>query len=299
MELKEAEPKPIIKHLVIAGGGQTVFQSLGALYHLDQKGFLSLENIESIYGTSAGALLAAMICLKFDWTTIQNYVLKRPWHKVFPFNIQMIFEAYGKKGIYDESAFRQVFKPLLDAKDLSLDITLKELYEYSKISIHLFSFEVKSFQKVELSYVSHPDLPLLKALHMSCALPVVFSPVFLEGKCYIDGGLNCNYPLEECLRREGVKEEEVVGFSNNYKEDTKVQLDEDTNIINFIVAFIFRMVSAFSTDQNQRKIKNEIRYTADSLNVDVLMDALNSVESRQVLFKSGEDAAALFLDQLQ
>lgn len=284
-----------IKHLVIAGGGQTFFQSLGALHYLDLNGFISLPNIVSIHGTSAGALLAAMLCLKYDWTTMNNYVLKRPWHKIFPFNIQLIFEAYGKKGIYDESAFRQVFKPLLEAKDLSLDITLKQLYEYSKISIHIFTFEIISFKKVELSHISTPDLPLIKALHMSCALPVVFSPVFLEGKCYIDGGLTCNFPLEDCLQKEEIKEEEVVGFANNYKTDKKSQLDEDTNIINFIMAFFFRMVSAFSTDQMQRKIRNEIRYSADTLNVDVMMDALYSVETRQALFKSGEEAAASFL----
>jgi predicted acylesterase/phospholipase RssA len=288
----------MIKHLVIAGGGQTVFQSLGALFHLEQHGFFFFDNIESIYGTSAGALLAAMICLKFDWNVINNYVLKRPWHKIFPFNIQTIFEAYGKKGIYDDSAFRQVFKPLFEAKDISLDITLKELYEYSKISIHIFAFEVVSFEKVELSHILTPDLPLIKALHMSCALPVVFSPVFLDGKCYIDGGLNRNYPLEECLQREGIQEEEVVGFSNDYKKDAKSQLDEDTNIINFIMSFFFRMVSAFSTDQQQRKIKNEIRYPADTLNVDVLMDALYSVETRQQLFKTGEEAAAAFLSTI-
>jgi len=283
-----------IKHLVIAGGGQTLMQSLGAICYLDQQKFLSLNQIESIYGTSAGAILAAMLALKFEWDTLNDFILKRPWHKTFPISIHQCLEAYSKKGFFDETAFRKVFKPLFDAKDISLDITLKEFYELTHVNLHIFTFEVMTFEKVELSHVSYPDLSLIKALHMSSALPIVFDPVFMDGKCYIDGGLNCNYPLEDCLNK-GVNEDEVVGFCNEYKKDEKSQIDEDSNIINFIVSFFFKMVGAFSTDKRQKKIANEVRYEADAINVDILMDALYSFESRQLLFKSGEDAAKQFL----
>ena len=52
-----------IKHLVIAGGGPIGFQFLGALEHLNEKGFWKLEDIESIYATSIGTFLAVFICL--------------------------------------------------------------------------------------------------------------------------------------------------------------------------------------------------------------------------------------------
>ena len=65
-----------IKHLVMSGGGPTMLQTLGALYHLETNDFLKLEEIESIYGTSAGAIIGLCIALKFDWETINDYIIK-------------------------------------------------------------------------------------------------------------------------------------------------------------------------------------------------------------------------------
>jgi predicted acylesterase/phospholipase RssA len=283
-----------IKHLVIAGGGQTIVQSLGAIYHLCEQKFISLDNIETIYGTSAGAILGAILALRFDFETVNNYLIKRPWHKIFPFNIQLLLDAFNKKGFYDRQAFIQLFKPLFDVKDISLDITLKEFFDLTKVNLHMFSFEVTNLKKADISYMTHPDIPLLQALHMSCALPVVFSPVFIDGKCYIDGGMDSNYPLQELLDA-GYPEEEIAGFCNQYNKDAKTQIAEDANLINFVVSFMFKVIGGYATDDKQKKIVNEVKYSALHLNVDVMMDALHSAETRQCLFKSGEEAAALFL----
>ena len=59
-----------IKHLVISGGGPLGLRYLGALKKLEQEEFWNLDNIESIYGTSVGAIIGAFICLKYDWETL-------------------------------------------------------------------------------------------------------------------------------------------------------------------------------------------------------------------------------------
>ena len=46
-----------IKHLVISGGGPTLIQVLGAIQHLETNDFLHMSTIETIYGTSAGAII--------------------------------------------------------------------------------------------------------------------------------------------------------------------------------------------------------------------------------------------------
>ena len=136
---------PLIKHLVISGGGPTMIQTLGSIQHLEETKFIDINNIETIYGTSAGAIIGVLICLKYDWTTLRDYIIKRPWQEVFPVNIQNIFDAYTKKGIFDDKTVIKCFKPLLDAKDISLNISLKDFYERSKIELHIFSFEVNAF----------------------------------------------------------------------------------------------------------------------------------------------------------
>ena len=56
-----------IKHLVFSGGGPSMIQSIGCLQHLAETGYLEIDNIVSVYGTSAGAIVAALVCLKYDW----------------------------------------------------------------------------------------------------------------------------------------------------------------------------------------------------------------------------------------
>ena len=121
-----------IKHLVISGGGPVLIQILGAIQHLERNEIVHMNEIESIYGTSAGAIIGILICLKFDWDTINDYIIKRPWHDVFPIKVQNIFDAYTKKGIFDIKTVEKCFKPLLDAKDIPMDINLEDFYKFSK-----------------------------------------------------------------------------------------------------------------------------------------------------------------------
>ena len=110
-----------IKHLVLSGGGPIMIQLLGAIQHLETNNFIDLKNIESIYGTSAGAIVGILICLKheYDWETINDYIIKRPWKDVFKIKVEKILESYSKKGIFDIKTIEKCFKPLFAAKDIA------------------------------------------------------------------------------------------------------------------------------------------------------------------------------------
>ena len=49
---------PIIKHIVLSGGGQSIFTFYGVIKESNERGLWNISNIESIYGTSAGAILS-------------------------------------------------------------------------------------------------------------------------------------------------------------------------------------------------------------------------------------------------
>ena len=124
-----------IKHLVISGGGPSMMQYLSAIQNLNKNNIIDISKIESIYGTSAGAIVGLLLCLKFeDWDTINDYIIQRPWQELFHMKINYIFDAYKKRGIYDRKIVEKIFKPLLAAKDIPLNITLQEFYEYQSQS---------------------------------------------------------------------------------------------------------------------------------------------------------------------
>ena len=82
----------MIKHIVINGGGPTAFLSYGAIRHLSVNNFISMDNVKSIYATSSGAIVAALVSLKYDWHVLDDYIIKRPWNDVF--QLQQIGRAH-------------------------------------------------------------------------------------------------------------------------------------------------------------------------------------------------------------
>ena len=282
-----------IKHLIISGGGPIMIQVLGAIQHLEQNNFINMNNIESIYGTSAGAIVGILICLKFDWETINDYIIKRPWKDVFPIKVQNIFDAYTKKGIFDIKTIEKCFKPLLDAKDIPMDINLEDFYKLSNIELHLFSFEINLYKVEDISYLTHPKLSLMTAIHMSSALPVLVTPVCIDDKCYIDGGMSSNYPLSYCIES-GKISDEILGFKNKYGEK-RDNINMESTLLDFLLSFLFKAVFSVNTESTQPNIKYELICDAEYLTFDVLRNALSNIEIRRDLFSNGTDSAIKFL----
>ena len=290
---------PDIKHLVISGGGPTMIQTLGSIQYLEENNFFYRNQIETIYGTSAGAIIGVLICLNFSWEILYDYIIKRPWQDVFPIKVQNIFDAYTKKGIFDEKTIIKCFKPLFDAKNISMNISLKEFYEYSNIELHMFSFEVNSFKAEDISYLTHPDLSLITSIQMTCALPILMTPIITDEKCYIDGGITCNYPLKYCIES-NKKIEEILGFKNQYTDHNKNQVDSNSTLLDFIMSFLFKLIHSISSSNTDQQIINyEVICNTNFLSISSLKLALSSIDVRKELYLSGTEFAKIFLSNLE
>jgi predicted acylesterase/phospholipase RssA len=289
-----------IKHLVISGGGPLGFRYLGALQKLEQDGFWHLDDIETIYGTSIGAIIGAFICLKYDWETLTKYIIERPWHDAFKVNPKQIFDSYYNKGLFDKKLAEIIFKPLLEAKDMTLNITLKEFYDFSKIDLHIFSFELNKFQTIELSHSTHPDLGLLQALTMSSSLPGIFMPTIVDNCCYIDGGILCNYHLNQCLR-DHTNKDEILGIKSSYNKETdnfsNVEVTSDSSLLEYVICMSINSMNYIRDTIKMENIDNTVRcfVTDNPLTLDSIKESIQNQELRRQFFKIGEDDALEFL----
>ena len=288
---------PSIKHLVFSGGGPTLIQTLGSLQTVEAAGFFKMEEVETIYGTSAGAILGVILCLKFDWPTINDYILLRPWHELFPLKVQHIFDAYAKRGIYDEQTVAKCFKPLFDAKDISLAITMKELFELSKIELHMYAFDINAFQLDDISYLTHPDLSVITALHMTSTLPIIMAPHFIDDKCYIDGGIINNYPLKHAISS-GKVEDEILGFKNSYDTSNSNIITKESTILDLITSFLFKTIRNLGVSHLQPAIKYEVINNAKLMSIEFLRQTVSSSNIRKELFQSGVESANDFLQRI-
>ena len=188
-----------IKHVVLSGGAHKYMISYGILKQLHKKSFWKYEDIETIWSTSSGTFLALVICLQYDWDIIDDYLIKRPWGNLLKIKAEQIIDINSKNGLYTLDMLYDIVRPLLLGKGLSDQITLKEFYDFSKKEVHFFTTEINEFNIIDVSYKTHPDIPLINAMYMSSCVPGLCKPLCESNKCYIDGGFMLNFPLMPCL----------------------------------------------------------------------------------------------------
>lgn len=290
-----------IKHLVISGGGPLGLRYLGALEKLEKEGFWHFDNIESIYATSVGTIIAVFICLKYDWDTLNTYIIDRPWHDAFKVNVKQIFDSYYNKGLFDKKLAEIILKPLLEAKDLSLNITLKDFYEFTNIDLHIFTFELHQYKTIELTHNSFPDLSLLKALTMSSSLPGIFMPTIIDNGCYIDGGVMCNYPINYCLR-DCSNKDEILGIKSAYDKDCddfkNVQVTAKSSLLEYVMCITINSMNYIRDSVHIENIDNTVRcYITDNpLTLDSIQESIKNKDLRREWIQMGEKDALDFLN---
>ena len=293
-----------IKHLVISGGGPIGMAYLGAIEYLHNEGFWKFDDIKSIYATSIGTFAAVMVFLKYDWETLNTYVIERPWIDLFKLNAKQIIDIYTQKGLFDCKSIEKIFKPLLEAKDLSLSITMKEFYEYTKVEMFFYGFDLNSYETIEFSYKTHPDLLLTRAMYMSSSIPGIFEPTFLDDKCIIDGAPLANFPINYCLRDHPEKDE-ILGFNFISKKDENVKysnnsiIKNESTMLDFILSILANSINYITNSIKDEVIPNIIEVTTEtgSNNMDDLKNFLNSSEHRKSLFDMGVEYGKKFIEK--
>ena len=250
-----------IKHLVIGGGGPFGLCALGALKYLHEKEFWNISNIKSIYATSIGALVAVYLSLKYDYEYIEEYLVKRPWEKIFEeIGIENILELYNNKGLISlHSIYLKKYNILFEAKGLSPTITMKQFYEYCGIEFNFITCDANHFTRITISHKTHPELELITALCMTSAFPVIFTPVIIEDKCYIDGGIFSNYAVNICLQETGCKNEEILGVKKYQSSNINDGLiKDDSNIIDFLEKITLNIFNRINDELILEKIPYEV-----------------------------------------
>lgn len=276
----------MIEHLVISGGGQTGLAFYGILRESEQQGFWSVDNIKSIYATSVGSFLAVLIALKYDWPTADNYLVNRPWHTIFKVDIYSVMQAFGRRGILGVDIMEQMLGPLFAGKDIPLGITLGELYELTGIELYFFTTELNAFELVKVSHLTHSEWRVVDAVYASCTLPILFAPLIRDGKCYIDGGSLCSYPVQACLD-DGREPETIFGLKKMI--ESKETVDEKSSLFDYLMVVI-KNIMILLNGSVVGTIPNEIAFVGDHITIDGILAMASSKEQREQNIQMGVDA---------
>lgn len=280
-----------IKCIVISGGGAMFFQMLGIFTEIIKNDTFDINNISDYYGCSAGSLLCVLLSLNHTCDCINKYFIDRPWHNLIKSDIFQVLSSFNTCGIINKDILIKCFNSLFKAKDLDLStITLKDFYDKTKKNIHIYSTNITDGLFVDLSHITHPDWLLIDALHASMCIPTIIEPVIKDNKCYIDGGVVNNFPVNFALKI--FKNNEILGI----KTEATIKDDQDLepelkfdNMLNFITYILFQSHSKLIKQKYIREpLDNIIIIRKDAIDMLDLFSVVNSKDKRLEYFELGK-----------
>jgi len=280
-----------IKNLVISGGGYNGLCVLGVLNELMKSNYIVHSNIEKIYGTSVGSIVGLIYCLNIDLEDLKAFMINRPWNNFVDVSFDNILKIIEKKGLLDVTFIKKFVKKLFILKEISTDITFKELYESTNIELHTYHVELNKYELVDCNYKSKPNMKVLNAVYYSCSLPYLFSPGKFNDDLCLDGGLICAFPLNICLEEN--KEEETLGIEIVQNSDS-ITIDDKSNIFEYSFFIFLKMLKI--SNKKQKQIKNHIRIMRPPMSFIETVELIKSKEKREKLIEQGEETARKYLD---
>ena len=279
----------MIKKLVISGGDLTFLSMLGTIKIIKEE----IINVDEIFSVSCGSWVGLFLSLKIDAEIIINYFIERPWHKLFYFDSDKLLNLYDSIGIYGVDVFYEIFKPLFKMCNLDVNITMKDLYEYSNIKLNIYSTKYSDLSFCCFNHEKTPDLKVIDAIFMSSSIPIIFKPLKYNNDYYIDGGYNCNFPLYECIKNIENKSE-ILGIEAVHLDDNFTNTNNN-NILSFYTKLFFKFVLDKREKNDVEKDDiNKIIIKYEHFEFSKFFKVINDETTRGDMIKKGEDEAKIY-----
>ncbi len=268
--------------LVLSGGGAKGFAHIGVLKVLEEAGI----KIDYIGGTSMGAIIGGLYATGYNATQIDS-IFKQT-------NFDELINDYiprGSKNFYGKRN-DELYAIVLPFSNLRVGIPealSKGMYNYNLLSSLTRNVRhVRDFNELPTPFLCiGTDIEtgkevllnkgnLAQAMVASAAFPSLFSPVEVDGKLLVDGGVVNNYPIKE-VRNLGA--DIIIGVDVQDDLLTRKNLKNATRIL-------VQITNLQSIDKMKRKIKDTDIY----IKPDIRDYGVISFDKGEEIIRKGEDA---------
>lgn len=155
--------------LALSGGGAKGFAHIGVFKILEECGLMP----DIIVGTSVGALMGTLFADGYSADEIKELFTGREFSEFAQLQLP-------KAGLFDSKRFRYFLKRHLRTRNI----------EDLKIPVVIMATDLDNGESHEFR-----SGPIVEAVTASCSIPIIFSPVVINGVHYVDGGLFHNFPV--------------------------------------------------------------------------------------------------------
>ena len=171
--------------LALSGGGIRGISHLGVIKALEELGY----EIKGISGASAGAIVGAFYAAGVSPDEILELIKSRPFYRLMK-------PAFSGKGLISMDWLEGEIEKYLPV----------ETFEQLRLPIKIVATDLSAGK----SRYFHSG-PIVKPMMASCCIPILFYPVKVNGREFVDGGILDNLPVKT-LKKEHKK---IIGVSCN------------------------------------------------------------------------------------
>ena len=276
--------------LVLSGGGAKGLAHIGVLKVIDSLGI----KVDYIAGTSMGAIVGGLYASGYNAEQLDSIFSK--------IDVDALLQDYTpreSKSFY-EKRNDEIYALTLPFNNFKLGLPSglsKGLYNFnlmSRLTQHVS--DVRDFDKLPIPFLCiATDVEtgeqivldegiLAQAIIASGALPTLYSPVEINGRLLIDGGVVNNYPIEE-LKNRGI--DFIIGIDVQDGLKNREQLKDVTAVLSQINNF-----SMIEKMEGKRSLTNIY------IKPDIKGFSVVSFDKGQEIIKKGNEKANEFIKEL-
>ena len=220
--------------LVLSGGGAKGFAHVGVLKVIEEAGL----KIDFIGGTSMGAVIGGLYASGYNATQIDSIVKVTNFDTLLMDYIPRTSKSFYEKRNDELYALVLPFNKFKIGAPQSISKGMFNYNLFNQLTFHVR--HIRDFNQLPIPFlciatdIEHGEQVIMnkgvlaQALYASSALPSVFSPVIIDNKFLIDGGITNNYPIEE-VRKLGADIIIGVDVQNGLRE--RDELRDGTKIL--------------------------------------------------------------------
>jgi NTE family protein len=181
------------KHLVFCGGGTRCLVFVQTLIEMERRGYL--KNVREYWGTSAGALLAALLSLTNNSESVKNIMWSANYTKFRNMDVANIIGIMSSWGLDNgDSLIGEIERLFEIIKPGGKHLLLKDIS-----GLNIVVSDMTIHDTVVCNSNTFPDLRVVDAVRASMSLPVFFKPFIcpINGHCWVDGAIRAHFPWNE------------------------------------------------------------------------------------------------------
>jgi predicted acylesterase/phospholipase RssA len=233
-----------IKHLVLSGGGLLGISYIGLFKYFEEHNTLS--DIKTITGCSAGAIFGSLLSIGYTYKELDTIVKSMVFKDYLKINVDSLLNFIHTKGFESGKNLGTFIKNSIKEKTGDETITFSQIQEKYNIKLQIGVTNLTK-SKFELFNVdTTPDIPIIKAISASIAIPFIFEPIVIGDDIYCDGGLLDNLPMPDIVfQKSRTKKEDLetparkAAFKksrakNDEEKEDLDNTDNDTNSVDDI-----------------------------------------------------------------